>query len=46
MRRGVRASQLHGGFKPVYYFYRLALALLSASAASFEELPPVPERRA
>lgn len=37
MRHGVRASQLHAGVRPVYYFYRLALAV---SAAAFEELPP------
>lgn len=33
MRSSVRASQLHGGFRPVYYFYRMVLALLTTSPA-------------
>ena len=36
MRAGLRPSQLHGGLKPLYYFYRLGLALLAASAAKVE----------
>jgi glycosyltransferase involved in cell wall biosynthesis len=44
MRAGPRASLLHHGFRPLYYFYRMFLALNAAAATPLGRPPRSPDR--